>query len=222
MRRHRLARRLIRTVVSLAVVAGLLEITNVVALHMTEDTLAGRAMRATGAHSASVSLSGWPFLYDIVAEGKVDGADVHLTDVPVGHVQVQSLDIRLGQVAMSRRSFLADHALRLTSVSSAAVTAEVTASELSAAAGRTVKLLANGVIEVPDVAGGITAAVQVEPGDEVVVSVDGVAVVHLDLGQDRLVPSCPLQVVVSAGTLKATCTLAPVPASVLTRVDAAA
>jgi len=156
MRRHRLTRRLVWIVISLAIVAGLLEIANVVALHMTEDTLAGRAMRATGAHSASVSLSGWPFLYDVVAEGKVDGADVHLTDVPVGQVQVKSLDVHLGQVAMSRHSFLADHALQLTSVTSATVTAEVTASELSAAAGRTVKLLANGVIEVPDAAGGVT------------------------------------------------------------------
>lgn len=221
MRRPRIVRRLVTLAVVLGLLAGLLAIADAIARHVSQDALAARARSATGAKTANVSVSGWPFLYDVLGRGKVAGIDIHLTGVPIGQVRLALLDVRLGNVTFSRSALFSDH-LQLTSIGSAAVTAEVTASELSAVAGRTVHLLGDGTIEVAGLPAVAANAAVVENGTQVVISVSGVTVARLDFGRDKLVPACSMNVTVLAGRMEATCHVAPVPERVLRTVDAAA
>lgn len=218
---QRRVRRLLWVAVPLALVVGLLAIADTVTRHVAQDALAGRARQASHASSASVTISGWPFLYDVLAQGQAPAVEVHLTSVPAGQIRLSSLDVRLNRVTISRHDLLGNQRLKVTSIDEATVTAVATAAELSAAAGRTITLPGNGVIRVDGANVEAAATVRVDPGDVVVVSVLSVPVLRIDVGHDPLIPPCPVHVAVLAGKMLATCTLKPIPHRILQEMSAA-
>jgi hypothetical protein len=105
--------------------------------------------------------------------------------------------------------------VHVTSIDSATASVTVTAADLSAAVGDSVSLPGQGRVLV-DVAGRhVAAQVRVLDNRELVVVVGGVFILHSDLTVNRLVPACALAVSVGSGQLTVSCTVAPVPGSVV-------
>jgi len=217
--RHRLLRRLVKLVVVLAVIGGLLEVADVVARHVADDTLAGRAKAATGASSAGVSISGWPFLWEVLVDGSVPGASVDLTAVPIGRLVVQDLDIELSDVDVDTGSLFSHRTVDLTKIGSIHVTATVTAAELSAAAGHTIRLLGHGDVEVVVDGVAVPATVAVVGGHVLTIGEGSTRILDIDLSHSKLVPDCSMSLTITVGRLGASCSLSPVPARILAAIS---
>jgi hypothetical protein len=212
--------RLLKLLIVLVVLGGLLEGADVLARHVAEDAIAGRAVSVTKATSGSASLSGWPILWDFFADNSVPSVSLTLHDVPVGPIKVDEIDVTLTKVNVDSGALVSDRALRLTGISRAAVRAVVTDSDLSNASGQTVEILPGGKVGV--IVGGtlVTATVHFT-GDVLVLEAAGRQVLRVDLSTVRLIPKCSMTSAVVAGEIVATCSISPVPASVLSAISGA-
>jgi hypothetical protein len=214
--------RLTKLLIVLVVLAALLEGADLLVRHVAQDTIAGRAVVATGASSGSASVSGWPLLWDVFGQDSVPGVDLRLRGVPVGKLDLSQLNVDLSNVGVSSGDLITKRALRLTGIGRAQVTAVVTASELSAATGRDVEILPGGQVAV-DVSGVfVKASVAIDSGDVLVVDEAGMQILDINLSTDSLVPTCSMTFQLSADQLSATCTVSPVPARVLAALSAQA
>jgi hypothetical protein len=218
-RRHRLRRAIIKLVVVLVVLGGLLEVADIFARHVAEDTIAGRAVAATSASSASASISGWPFLYGVLVEGSVPGTDVVLTDVPIGRLVVQRLDLSLSNVAIDTGALFSHQTVDLKSIGSARVAATVTAAELSAAADHTIRLLGNGNVEVVVDGVAVPATVSIGDGHELQIGEGTTTLLDINLSSSKLVPDCAMTLSITTSALAASCTVSPVPKRVLEAIS---
>jgi hypothetical protein len=209
---------LVRLLVVVVILAALLEGADVLARHVAEDTIAARAVRATGASAGSSHISGWPVLYDFAVDDEIPSVSLDLQNVPIktGAVTltVEEVDVVLTKVGVSAGDLVGHRELRLTGISQANVRAVVTDGELSAAAGVTVELLPGGLVRVETPDGLLTATVGVV-GSVLTVSTPSRQLLHIDLTQDRLIPRCTMTTSLSVNQLTASCTIAPVPPSVL-------
>jgi hypothetical protein len=212
--------------VAIVLVAVLLEVADVIARHVAEDTVSARAVRATGASSASTSISGWPILWDFFAQGTIPSVSMELHDVTIGRpgapvLVVQEIDVALTKVGVSAGDLVGHRELRLTGIKRAEVDAIVTQAELSTAAGATVKVLPGGRVGVETPGGLVSAAVAVH-GNVLVLSEGSKQLFSIDLTQDRLIPRCRMTTSTSAGRIVASCSIAPVPPSLLAALSAQA
>jgi hypothetical protein len=208
----RLIRRLLMVAVILvAVLVGL----DFGARALAQSELASRAQSATDAQSASASISGFPFLWDLLEEGTVHGLHLHLSDVPVGQLRLQAVDVQLTDTSIERSALFSHRQVRVRAIATALATVTVTAAELSSAIGDPVTLPGQDRILI-DLAGQEqSASVSVESGDLLVVSVDGFPLLQDNLGTSPLVPQCDLSVFVATGQLSVSCAVSPVPERVV-------
>lgn len=211
-----------RRLVALAVVVvALLVAADVGARVAAQDELAARAKSATSAQSASASISGFPFLWHLLAQGTVGGVHLHLSGVPVGTLTLGSVDVELGKTVIDRAALLSARSVRLKSIATATATVTVTAAELSSAVGDTVSLPGGGQILVDVANRTVPAAVSIVQGHILVLSVANVALLSSDLTTSPLVPACGLDVTVGTGQLAVGCTVSPVPLRLLQAVAGA-
>jgi hypothetical protein len=176
-----------------------------------QSQLAARAKKASGAASATAHVGNFPVLYRALAQGVVPEVRVDLRDVPVGRLHLNSVHIDLQGVSISRHALVQHHQIQLGSIELGVVTATATASELSGALGRPVKLLANGDASVS--LGGKTLLVKPElAGNGVLklVSPSGLDA-PVPIPRTQLVP-CVTGIKVSAGRMELSCTLDQIPA----------
>ncbi|MHB8437617.1 MAG: LmeA family phospholipid-binding protein [Acidimicrobiales bacterium] len=182
-----------------------------------QHEIASRAQSATGASSASASISGFPFLEHLLVQGSVSGVDVTLHDVPMGQLQVNTLSVHLVDTSIDRTALFDKRQVHVTSIASATASVTVTAAELSAAVGHAVTLPGNGVVDV-DIGGfEVTGSMQLS-GDVLVMSARGIPLLSSNLGADPFVSSCVLGLIVAQGEATMSCTMAPVPAALLAAV----
>lgn len=182
---------------------------------LAQSELASRARSASGAQSSSASITGFPFLWNLLVRGSISGVHLHLSEVPAGPLRLSAVDVRLTGTHIDRGALFSHRQVHVRRIDSGTASVTVTAADLSTAVGDAVSLPGNGKVLV-DVAGHEVAAQLRVVGDHVLVlEVHGVAVLHSDLTANRLVPSCALAVSLRSGQLTVSCTVAPVPGSVV-------
>lgn len=216
---------LLRLAIVVVILAALLEVADVVTRHVAEDTVAARAVKASGASGATAHVSGWPLLYDFFGDDSIPSVSVDLRDVPIktsaATLTVEEVHVLLTDVGVSAGDLVGHRELRLTHISRADVRAVVTDAELSAAAGTKVEILSGSRVGVETPAGLQSATIQVTD-DVLVVSEGGRELLRVDLTQDRLIPHCDMTTSTTPGRFTASCSVAPVPPSVLAALSARA
>lgn len=170
----------------------------------TENLIASDVQRSTHSTRATASISSFPFLYDIVVEGRIGRVTVTDTGVPAGPFRIDQVRLDASDVHFARRELLEQHTVRITEVGRATVTVVAKLSGL-------VSTLANE----------LDVQVTATGSDRIRVSAAGQTVATIDLTRIPLVPSCPIDVAHSGGTYTFSCTVSPVPPSVLAALSKA-
>jgi hypothetical protein len=125
-----------RLVVALAVVVLVLVAGDFVAKAYATSQLRDRAEAAVqGATSSSASITSFPFLGRLLVAGSVQEVRVRVGPVPAGRVTFASVAVDLHDVRVDRNRLINQRKVRLTSIGSGTVTAELTAAEVSRLVG---------------------------------------------------------------------------------------
>jgi hypothetical protein len=220
---------MVRRLVSLVVivVVALLVGADFGARWLAARAVADNARRASGAASGSASISGFPFLYDTLAQGRVQRLHVHLTDVPAGPaLRLQAVTVDLTGIRLDRHRLWAHRKVTVTSVARGTGVIDVSAAELSAVAGRTVTVGPPGPGGRPqvlvDLPGGRTVAgtAGITSGHFLQIVAGGLPVLDVDLARTPLVQECAMGLRITSSGFEASCTMSPVPPAVIAAVSA--
>jgi hypothetical protein len=188
--------------------------------------VAAQARRSTGATSGTASISGFPFLYESIGQGRVQGLHVQLNDVPAGPgLRLQTVSVDLSQVHFDRHRLWADRKVTVTATSRATGVIDVSVAELSAVAGRTVTIGPPGPSGQPqvlvDMPGGhtVAATATIASGHFLQIAAGGLPVLEVDLARTPVVRDCTMTLRVVSSGVEASCTMSPVPPSVIAAVS---
>jgi hypothetical protein len=143
-----------------------------------------------------VHVGSFPFLYEL-AVSKIDDVKVVADGVPVGPLRLTHVTVDARQVAVNHHVLVVDRKVRVTSIAKATVTVQIQQTELAS------------------IARAVNASVAVVDGHQLVVTVFGHQILSVDLTKSSLVPDCTLAFVRASNGFSASCTVAPVPASLL-------
>jgi hypothetical protein len=184
-----------------------------------EHQIADRAKASTGAQSSSASINSFPFLWDLLVEGKANKVTVHLKGVPVGPLRFDRVDVKAQGVHIDTGYLISHQKARITSMDSADATLTLTAATLSTATGVHVSISGNTVTA--SVAGvDIPVTVGVSGGHTLTLSVDGRSF-GFDLERSPIIPPCDMQLTTANDAITLGCHVSPVPASVVAAISAA-
>ena len=198
-----------------AIVAGVDIGTRVFAEHLIAD----RAKASTGAHSSSASISSFPFIYDLLVEGKMRNVTVDLNGVPVGPLRVDRFDLKAHGVHLDTGYLVDHHKVRVKSIESGDATMTLSAATLSAATGLQVSI--SGDTVTASVGGvSIPVTVGITGGHLLTFSVLGRQTFTFDLGRSPIIPACAMQLTTANDALTLQCQVSPVPAAVLAAISA--
>jgi len=195
---------LARWIVRLALVALVLLVVAAIAGDFwarseAQKLLADRVRTSTHSQRVSVHISSFPFLYDL-AVSRVPEVKVVADGVPVGVLPLSQVTVDARQVQIDHHSLLSGK-LRVASISKATVTILIQATELVS------------------LAKALNAGVSVVSGHRLVVTVSGHQVLSIDLTSNPLVPDCAFALQGTQDGYSLTCTVAPVPPSLLTALS---
>lgn len=211
-RSQRAVTALVTLVVGLAVLYGILDFA---ASSVADNQLASAIARRTSAGTVSVSVDRVPFLFDLLADGKVDRVSVSLDDMPIDHITASRVLVSAGGVTIDRGDLFSERKVRLEKVSSATASVTVTAAELSQATGHRVDLRAGDKVDVAIGSAMVPASISITTGDVMTLNAGGTQLLSVDLASSPIVPTCPLRLAVSKGAATLSCHLAPVPSTVV-------
>ncbi len=186
------------------VLAGAATALDFIARDVTERAVASDVKAATHAERATVSISSFPFIYGVAANGRVDGIDVSVYGVPAGLLRIDEINLDVRGVRIDQHRLLADRTVSVTSIDSATINVVVKLSSLQ-----------------NSLASDLGVEVSAPTSDRISFVVHGVTVASIDLTRVPIVPSCPLDVTHTGAVYTFSCTVAPVPASVLAALSKA-
>lgn len=221
-RRHRPLR---WVVVFLVLVAAVFFGANELATSTAQTQLASRAQAASGAASASATVGPFPMLAHLLGQGTVPQVSVTLHDVAFPVLQsivpglpdvlAQQVDVDLRDVHVSRSELIHKRKVVVTAIGSATISATVTASGLSSEVGLPVSLPGAGRVQVS--VHGLTeaGAFRIVDRDTVELVAGGAVVSSVALRKGNLLPSCTMALTYAPGQVTASCTMTPVPASIV-------
>lgn len=225
-------RRLRRLLVCLVLLAVLLVAGNEVATSIAESQLASRARFAARAASASATVGPFPVLAYILGQGRVPEVSVTLNDVSLAITRVlagrvldvpaQRLVLELHDVSVSRSDLVQHQDVVVTRIGSATATLTITAADLSAMVGLPVKLPGRGLIEIRIAGVTVTGSLEIAAGDHLVLLAAGRRVASLALRNGKFLSQCSLAIAFRAGKVVSSCTMSPVPQSLLDALGVAA
>ena len=199
-----------RLLIAVAILVVVLVIGDFVAKAYATGQLRDRAKRAArGATSSSASISSFPFTARLLIAGQVQEARVRVGPVVAGRVTFASVSVDLNDVHVDRNKLINDRKVRLTSIGSGTVTAEITDAELSRLAG--VQLSSTpGQIRVrargTEVTGQVSAT-----GGNLLIEGEGGAALHLRVPRAPLFPCDATKAVPEQGKIVVSCTIDRVP-----------
>jgi hypothetical protein len=168
-----------------------------------QHVMAQRIRSSTGAEHVSVHISSFPFLYEL-AVSKIDRVKVIADGVPAGPIRLTHVTVDARDVEVDHHFLIFDRKLRIVSIARATVTVQIEQKELAA------------------IADAVNANLTVVDGHQLVVSIFGHRVLSIDLTKSRLVPNCTLALLRVSSGFSASCTVAPVPPSLLATLNARA
>ncbi|MDA8044988.1 MAG: LmeA family phospholipid-binding protein [Actinomycetota bacterium] len=171
----------------------------------TENAVASDVRTSTHAARATVAISSFPFLYNVAVNGLVDHIVVDDYEVPAGTLRIDQVHLDVHDVRLDRHQLLQDRHVHITSVSRATITVVAKLSSLQSSLANDVGLEVTG-----------------RSSDALSVQALGRTVATVDLTRIPIVPLCPVTIEHTGGTYRFTCTVAPVPQSVLDALSQAA
>ncbi len=160
--------------------------------------MAANVQRSTHSNGASVSISSFPFLYDIAAHGDIQGLEVTDRGVPVGPFRLDEVRFDASRIHFDRRELLYHRSVHITMVRQASVAVVFRLSNLESS-------LANQ----------FGVQVTATGSDRVLVTAEGRTLATIDLTKIPIVPLCPVQVTHTGETYTFSCTVSEVPQPVL-------
>jgi hypothetical protein len=161
-----------------------------------QHIMAQRLRSATGAEHVSVHIGSFPFLYEL-AVSKIDDVKAVADSVPVGPLRLTRVTVDARQVEIDHHFLIFDRKLRVVSIAKATVTVQIQQSDLTA------------------IANAVNANLALIDGHQLVVTVFGHRVVAVELRKSPLLPNCLLAFARTSSGISASCTVAPVPPSLL-------
>jgi hypothetical protein len=161
-----------------------------------QHLMAQRIRSSTGAEHVSVHIGSFPFLYEL-AVSKIDDVKVVADGVPAGPLRLTHVTVDARQVQVDHHFLIFDRKLRVVSVAKATITVQIQQSALAS------------------IANFVKANLAVVNGHQLVVTVFGHQVLSVDLTQSPLIPNCTLSLVRASDGFSGSCTVAPVPRSLL-------
>ena len=164
----------------------------------TESAIASRVRTSTHAQSVTASITSFPFLWDVAADGEISGLSITGQAVPAGPLVLDSVTLVAHHVHFDRHRLLSDRKVTVTSVASAQVTvvAHLSGFEQALASALDVEIVPSG-------------------SDRLALRAAGRTLATVDLTRVPLIPTCPLSVLHTGPSYTLSCTVAPVPSSVL-------
>jgi len=180
------------------VVVAILVVLDFVAKGIAERAISKNVERSAHAQSAHTSISSFPFVWDVAVGGGLDRIEVSADQVPVGPLQLDRISVDAHDVRFDRHKLWSDQSVQVTSVGQATITVVAQLSSLEGS-----------------VASGLGVGVSSPAPGQVAISVLGRTVTTIDLTRIPLVPRCPLSVSHQGTTYTFSCTVSPVPQSVL-------
>jgi DUF2993 family protein len=203
-----------RLVVALVVAVLVLVAGDFVAKAYATNQLRDRAEAAVrGATSSSASITSFPFLGRLLVAGSVQEVGVRVGPVVAGRVTFASIAVDLHDVHIDRDRLINERKVRLTSIGSGTVTAELTAAEVSRLAGLPVSF-EPGRVTVGIRGVSASAPVSVVNGSLVLGS--GQAAVRLKVPHAPLFPCDATTAVARQGVVEVSCTVNRVPPELVT------
>ncbi|MCU1450479.1 MAG: hypothetical protein JWP02_2649 [Acidimicrobiales bacterium] len=207
-----------RLVIALAVVVLLLVAGDFVAKAYATNQLRDRARAAVrGATSSSASITSFPFLGRLLVAGSVQDARVRVGPVVAGRVTFASVAVDLHDVRVDRNRLINEQKVRLTSIGSGTVTAELTAAEVSRLLGAPVSF-EPGRVTVG--IRGVSVSAPVSVVDSSLVLGGGQAPLRLKVPHAPLFPCDATQAVARQGVVEVSCTGNRVPPELVGSVSA--
>lgn len=205
-------RRLLGLGVVVAVLVAVLGVGDTFARHAAERDVARRIEARVPGTTATVHISSWPFLGRLAASGSVPALDARVTGVRVGPFAVDSVDIAVADLVVSRSDLL--HG-RVTprSIRSATVTGVISQQSVDAGTGLPVSL-GDGTV---GLAGVQVPARLVVVGGRVVVNVPPLPAFSVPLLPAALLP-CAAVATITAGAITLSCTTTAIPPALTTGV----
>lgn len=184
-----------------------------------EAALAEHARQSTRATSASATLGGFPFLYEVLADGSVASVDLTLNEVPAGGLTIESVHVHLVKVDIDKSELIHQRKVTIRSIASGTASVTLTAPELSAATGQTVTLTSAGQVMVGVGGREVPATASVVAGDVLEIKVSGLPLITVHLSGNPIVPECSFSLVVTGSGVTASCTMTPVPPAVIAAIS---
>jgi hypothetical protein len=199
-----------RLVIFLVVVVGLVLIGDRLALSAASANLrerVGDAVHHTGETRGSIT--SFPFLGRLLMNGSIPRVDVAVDGVAAGPVVLGRVAADLRGVTIDRTELLTHRRVRLTSLKSGTVTAEITEAELSRALSSTVHLLpGKASLDAADLRA--TASVAVHAG-RVTLTARGLPALSFVVPRAPLLPCETDRADVVQGKLRLSCTIDHLP-----------
>jgi hypothetical protein len=165
--------------------------------------LQSRIRSETGAQTVSVHVGSFPFLYEVLVS-KISTVDVVADGVPVGPLHLSQVTVHARQVKVDRHDLLYNRKINVDSVGSATVTVLMKTSGLTPYLNT------------------FDAHVSLVDGHTLVVTALGHQILSVNLSQNRLVPECNYGLKEVSDGYQLSCTMSPVPASLLATLSARA
>ena len=205
-------RRLLGLAVVVAVLLAVFAVGDTVARHAAERAIARRIEARVPGTTATVHISSWPFLGRLAASGSVPSLDARVTGVRVGPFAVDSVDIAVADLRVSRSDLL-HRKVTPRSIRSATVTGVISQRAVDAGTGLPVSL-GDGTV---GVAGIQVPARLVVVGSRVVVTVPPLPTFSVPLLPAALLP-CSAAATITAGAITLSCTTTVLPPALATAV----
>ncbi|HET6963465.1 MAG TPA: LmeA family phospholipid-binding protein [Acidimicrobiales bacterium] len=171
----------------------------------TQNLIATDVQRSTHSRATDVSISSFPFLYDVTADGRIQRVTVTDSGVPAGPFRIDQVRLDASGVYFARSQLLERHSVRITEVDRATVTIVARLSGLEGS-------LANK----------LNVQVTADGSDRIRVTADGHTVATINLTKIPIVPQCPLNFTHNGDSYTFSCTVSPVPPAVLVALSKAA
>jgi hypothetical protein len=186
--------------VIILVVIGMV-VGNFWARSQAQHVMAERIRASTGAEHVSVHIGSFPFLYEL-AVSKIDDVKVVADGVPVGLLRLSHVTVDARHVKVNHHFLIFDRKVRVVSIAKATVTVQIQQTQLAS------------------IAKALNAKAAVVGGHQLVITVFGHQVLSVDLTKSALVPDCTLALARASDGFSASCTVAPVPPSLVAALSA--
>lgn len=206
-----------RLVLSLAVILMLLLGANYGARLYAQQRVASRLASTLGTSQPTVRIGGFPFLWNLLADGTVRSVSLHLGPTGSGSLRVAAVNATVEGVRVRTASLFQGGVVKVLSAGPADIRAVLTAEQISAAMGRPIRLLADGDATVSLFGRTLTLHPSITSGGGVALGIPGFPSVHMPLPNAFHLGGCAPTLRISSGQAVLGCHFQTVPQAILRR-----